>query len=53
MARTITKTDRQITAQWRASWALLPHAVRCAIARFCLLSDMDVAEAVFRGGGQM
>lgn len=53
MGRTITKTDRKLTAQWRASWDSLPPEWRAAIARFCMLADADVGEVAFRGAGDL
>ena len=47
MGRTITKTDRKLTAQWRASWALLPFDVRVRV-RAALLLDEDIADAVLK-----
>ncbi len=53
MARTITKTDRKATVQWRVAWALLPREWQRAIARFCMLTDTDVGEAAFRGADEV
>jgi hypothetical protein len=53
MARTITKTDRKMTAQWRAAWALLSPEWRRAIAWFCFHADEHVAEAAFMGAGEI
>lgn len=53
MGRTITKTDRKMTAQWRAAWIALSPEWRRAISRFCMIADADVGEAAFRGGGQI
>ena len=53
MARTITKTDRKMTAQWRASWDLLSREWRVAISRFCFMTDADVGEAAFIGAGEI
>lgn len=53
MGRTITKTDRKMTAQWRAAWIALSPEWRRAISRFCMIADADVGEAAFHGSGEV